>query len=394
MRDETEMVFLGFVVFMDPPKKTAPKSIALLKQSQVELKILTGDNEIVTKHACEKLGLEVKRIVTGPELARVNDEALSRIVEQANIFARVIPSQKDRVINALKNNGHVVGYLGDGINDAASLRMSDVGISVNNAVDVAKESADIILVHKDLTVLRQGILEGRKTFANTMKYVMMGTSSNFGNMFSAAGASIFLSFLPMLPRQILLNNLLYDLSELAIPTDNVDSEYLERPRKWDVSFIKEFMAVFGPVSSLFDFLTFFVMIVVFHAGEALFQTAWFLESLSTQTLVIFAIRTSKVPFYKSRPSMSIMLASLGIVGFSLLLPYTILGPVFGFVRPPVSFLMILAVFAGSYLALAEFAKRWFYRWTNRRTVRSNSLATSTLMIDRDTAQSRASGPQM
>jgi Mg2+-importing ATPase len=221
-------------------------------------------------------------------------------------------------------------------------------------------------------VLQQGVLEGRKTFGNTMKYVMMGTSSNFGNMFSAAGASLFLPFLPMLPAQILLNNLLYDLSELAIPTDNVDREYIEKPRRWDISFVREFMVFFGPISSLFDFLTFFVMIAIFHASEPLFQTAWFLESLSTQTLVIFVIRTRKTPFYKSKPSMYLVLGALGVVVFALILPFTALGQFFSFVRPPVSFLVILLAFIGTYLGLAEFLKRWFYKWLDRRTGQLNS----------------------
>jgi len=372
-KDETDMTFLGLVVFMDPPKKTARKSIALLKQSHVDLKILTGDNELVTRQVCEQLGFETKGVVLGPEISQMTDDALARVVEEANIFARVTPGQKDRIMNALRNNGHVVGYLGDGINDAASLRTSDVGISVNNAVDVAKESADIILLHKDLTVLQQGVLEGRKTFGNTMKYVMMGTSSNFGNMFSAAGASLFLPFLPMLPGQILLNNLLYDLSELAIPTDNVDREYIEKPRRWDISFVREFMVFFGPISSLFDFLTFFVMIAIFHASEPLFQTAWFLESLSTQTLVIFVIRTRKTPFYKSKPSTYLLLGALSVVVFALILPFTGLGGFFGFVRPPASFLAILLAFIGTYLGLAEFLKRWFYKWLDRRTGQLTSL---------------------
>jgi len=372
-KDETDLTFLGLVVFMDPPKKTARKSIALLKQSQVELKILTGDNEIVTKQVCQQLGFQIKDIVLGPSIAQMNADALARVVEEANIFARVTPGQKDRIMNALRKNGHVVGFLGDGINDAASIRTADVGISVDNAADVAKESADIIILRKDLTVLQQGVLEGRKTFGNTMKYVMMGTSSNFGNMLSAAGASLFLPFLPMLPGQILLNNLLYDLSELAIPTDNVDQEYIERPRRWDVSFVREFMLFFGPVSSLFDYLTFFVMIAVFHASEPLFQTAWFLESLFTQTLVIFVIRTKKTPFYKSRPSSYLVLGALGVVVFALMVPFTPLGEFFRFVRPPLSFLAILLGFTATYLGLAEFLKRWFYRWVDRRATQVNRL---------------------
>jgi Mg2+-importing ATPase len=359
--DEIDMIFLGLVAFIDPPKETARESLALLKEASVELKILTGDNELVTRHVCDELGFEIKGLVLGNDLTQMSDDALARVVEESNIFARVTPGQKDRIMNALRKNGHVVGYLGDGINDAACLRTADVGMSVDNAVDVAKESADIILLRKDLTVLQQGVLEGRKTFGNTMKYVMMGTSSNFGNMFSAAGASLFLPFLPMLPQQILLNNLLYDLSELPIPIDNVDREYIDKPRRWDISFVREFMVFFGPISSVFDFLTFLVMILVFQANEPLFQTAWFLESLSTQTLVIFVIRTSKTPFYKSRPSKSLLLGAFSVVGFALALPFTPLGEILKFVKPPASFLLILLGFIGTYLLLAEVLKKWFYR---------------------------------
>ncbi|MEM3526193.1 MAG: magnesium-translocating P-type ATPase, partial [Candidatus Jordarchaeaceae archaeon] len=358
--DEDNMVFLGYVVFLDPPKKTAKISLKLLRKAGVELKILTGDNEVVTRKLCEQLGFKIKRIVLGSELIGMPDDALAVVVEEANVFARVTPQQKDRIMNILKSNGHVVGFLGDGINDAPSLRTADVGISVDNAVDIAKEAADIILLHKDLTVLVEGVLEGRKTFGNTMKYILMGTSSNFGNMFSVAGASMFLPFLPMTPVQILLNNLLYDLSESTIPTDNVDPEYTEKPKKWDVSFIKRFMLVLGPVSSIFDFLTFFIMLIVFAASEQLFQTAWFTESLITQTLVVFMIRTSKT-FYKSRPSKPLLLSSLAVVVFALVLPFTPIGELFGFVHPPTLFYIILAGLVFSYLLLAELIKKWFYK---------------------------------
>lgn len=291
----------------------------------------------------------------------MQDDALARAVEKANIFARVTPAQKDRILIALKNNGHVVGFLGDGINDAPSLRTSDVGISVDNAVDVAKESADIILLHKDLTVLGEGVLEGRKTFGNTMKYIMMGTSSNFGNMFSVAGASLFLPFLPMLPIQILLNNLLYDLSELTIPMDNVDSEYVRRPKRLDISFIRRFMIFLGPISSIFDFLTFFIMLLVFQASAPLFQTAWFLESLASQTLVIFVIRTRHVPFYKSMPSKLLLMSTLGTVGFAMLIPFTPIGTLFQFETPPITFYMILAGLLAIYLVMVESVKRWFFK---------------------------------
>ena len=359
--DEEEMVFLGFIAFLDPPKETAREALQLLKNTNIELKILTGDNELVTRKVCEHLGFDIKGVVTGSEIAQMHDDALARVVEESNVFCRVTPAQKDRIINALKNNGHVVGFLGDGINDAPSLKTADVGISVDNAVDVAKESADIILLQNDLRVLHDGVLEGRKTFGNTMKYVMMGVSSNFGNMFSVAGASLFLPFLPMLPIQILLNNLLYDFSQSTIPTDEVDQEYVEKPKRLDIRFIRRFMVFLGPVSSLFDFLTFFVMLFIFNASEQLFQTAWFTESLTSQTLVIFAIRTRRSPFWKSKPSKLLLLSSVAIITFALVLPYTPLGEIFMFIKPPAIFYIALAAILGAYVALAEIVKSWFYR---------------------------------
>ncbi len=365
VNDENEMVFLGFVAFLDPPKETAKESLKLLGRAGIELKILTGDNELVARKTCEQLGFEVKGVALGSEIVQMHDDALARVVEEANVFARVTPVQKDRIINLLKGNGHVVGFMGDGINDAPSLKTSDVGVSVNNAVDVAKESADIILLKSDLTVLAEGVLEGRKTFGNTMKYVMMGVSSNFGNMFSVAGASLFLPFLPMLPIQILLNNLLYDVSQSTITTDNVDPEYVEKPKRWDIGFIRQFMISLGPVSSVFDFLTFFIMLLVFQVPAdhpELFQTAWFLESLCTQTLVIFVIRTRKSPFWKSKPGKLLTLSSLSIVGFALAIPFTVLGDsYFHFVRPPAEFFLFLALLVGAYLVCAEFVKKWFYK---------------------------------
>ncbi|MDH7564372.1 MAG: magnesium-translocating P-type ATPase [Candidatus Bathyarchaeota archaeon] len=367
--DESDMVFLGFVAFLDPPKETARESLKLLSKARVELKILTGDNELVTQKTCEQLGFEIKGVVLGSEIAQMQDEALARIVEEANVFARVTPAQKDRIMNALKNNGHVVGFLGDGINDAPSMKTADIGISVDNAVDVAKESADIILMQKSLRVLNDGVLEGRKTFGNTMKYIMMGTSSNFGNMFSVAGGSMFLPFLPMLPTQILLNNLLYDFSQSTITTDNVDEEYIEKPKRWDISFIRRFMILLGPVSSIFDFLTFFIMLLVFKVTPEhpeLFQTAWFLESLCTQTLVIFVIRTRRTPFYKSKPSKLLLFSSLTIVGFALIIPFTPLGGIFGFVQPPYTFFIVLAGLVGAYLIFVEIVKKWFFiRYAHR-----------------------------
>jgi Mg2+-importing ATPase len=370
VNDETDMVFLGFVAFLDPPKQTAKESIRLLGKAGIELKILTGDNELVTRKTCEQLGFEIKGVALGSEIGQIHDDALARVVEEANVFARVTPAQKDRIINLLKGNGHVVGFMGDGINDAPSLKTADVGVSVDNAVDVAKESADIILLKNDLTVLAEGVFEGRKTFGNTMKYVMMGVSSNFGNMFSVAIASLFLGFLPMLPIQILLNNLLYDFSQSTITTDNVDVEYVEKPKRWDIGFIRQFMISLGPVSSLFDFLTFFIIILVFNVPIlntspeqiSLFQTAWFLESLATQTVVIFVIRTRRSPFWKSKPSKFLLISSLAVLFFGLIVPFTPIGSTyFSFVAPPPLFFVILVLLIVSYLGFAELVKRWFYR---------------------------------
>ena len=366
--DEEDMVFMGFLVFTDPPKATAKESLRMLSAAGIKLKVLTGDNEMVTRKVCEQLGFEVEGVVLGSDISQMNDDALARAVEEANIFARVTPAQKDRIIGALRRNGHVVGFLGDGINDAASMRIADVSISVNNAVDVAKESADIILLDKKLRVLHDGVLEGRKTFGNTMKYVLMAISSNFGNMFSAAGASLFLPFLPMLPIQVLLNNLLYDVSELAIPTDNVDQQYVEKPKRLDVTYIRNFMLYFGPISSVFDFLTFFVLINYFGAWThpGLFQTGWFTESLVTQTLVIFAIRTRKTPFFRSTPGRLLVISSLTMVGFALLLPYTPIGELFAFVTLPAEFYLFLLAFIASYLLMVELLKTIFYgRYADR-----------------------------
>jgi Mg2+-importing ATPase len=376
VNDESDMVFLGFVAFLDPPKETAKESLRLLASEGIELKILTGDNELVTRKVCEQLGFEIKGVVLGSEILQMNDDALARVVEDANVFARVTPVQKDRIMNLLKSNGHVVGFMGDGINDAPSLKTADVGVSVNNAVDVAKEAADIILLESDLTVLAQGVIEGRKTFANTMKYVMMGISSNFGNMFSVAGAALFLPFLPMLSIQILLNNLLYTLSQTTIATDNVDEEYIERPKRWDISFIRNFMALEGPISSIFDYTTFFTMAFIFAipitataAGLPLaslfqrsqFQTAWFVESLCTQTLVVFIIRTRQTPFWKSKPGKYLTLSSLSVVAAAFIIPYTVLGRVFQFAPPKPLFYFFLLLMIVTYLFLAEVAKRWFYK---------------------------------
>jgi Mg2+-importing ATPase len=358
--DESELVFAGFAAFLDPPKASAGSTIIAMGKSGVAVKILTGDNELVTQHVCAELGIPVTRLLTGTEMSTMSDEALSARVEETNLFCRVTPSQKNRVILALKRRGHVVGYIGDGINDAPSLHTADVGISVESAVDVAKDAADIILLDQDLGVLARGVREGRRTFGNIMKYVMMGTSSNFGNMFSMAGAALLLPFLPMQPIQVLLNNLLYDISEVPIPLDEVDEEMMAVPRHWDIAFIRRFMLVLGPVSSLFDFLTFGLLLWGFHASEKLFQTGWFIESLATQILVIFVIRTRGNPF-RSRPNRLLVATSLGILALAICLPYSPLAGWLGFVPLPLDFLAAIAGLVAVYLCLAQLAKTWFYR---------------------------------
>jgi P-type Mg2+ transporter len=358
--DESDLVFAGFAGFLDPPKASAGTALAALKEWGVAVKIVTGDSELVTQHVCAELNIPVTGILTGKDIAQMDDSALRIKAETANLFCRVNPSQKDRVILALKARGHVVGYMGDGINDAPSLHSADVGISVDSAVDVAKEAADMILLDQDLNVLLDGVLEGRRTFGNIMKYIMMGTSSNFGNMFSMAGAALFLPFLPMLPTQILLNNILYDLSEVPIPLDEVDQEELRKPRVLDMNFIRNFMLVIGPISSAFDFLTFYVMLNVLNANEALFQTGWFVESLCTQVLVIFIIRTRGNPF-KSHANPILVATSLTVAAIAAALPFTPVGTYFGFVPPPAQFYAILSAMVVVYLAIVEVSKRVFYR---------------------------------
>jgi P-type Mg2+ transporter len=358
--DEANLVFAGFAAFEDPPKASAAVALTDLARRGVALKVLTGDNEIVTQHLCAELHLAVAAVLTGAEVDRLDDPALEAKVGGVTLFCRVTPPQKDRVILALKRKGEVVGYVGDGINDAPSLRSADVGISVDGGVDVAKEAADLIMLEPDLGVLHDGVVEGRRTFGNILKYIMMGTSSNFGNMFSMAGASLVLPFLPMLPTQILLNNLLYDVSEIPIPMDDVDDEFVERPHRWDMRFIRNFMLAVGPVSSVFDFLTFFVMLRVFQAGATLFHTGWFIESMATQVLVIFIIRTRRSP-WRSRPSSLLAATSLGVVALAVALPLTPLGGRLGFVRPPLTFFLILVAMIVAYLVGVEVVKRWFYR---------------------------------
>jgi len=358
--DETELIFAGFAAFLDPPKASAAHALKALAADGVIVKIVTGDSELVTRYVCDQLGMPVAGVLTGSEIQQMDDPTLAVRVREANLLCRVTPAQKNRVILSLKAQGHTVGYLGDGINDAPSLHSADVGISVDSAVDVAKAAADMIMLREDLNVLHAGVLEGRRTFTNIMKYIMMGTSSNFGNMFSMAGATLFLPFLPMLPAQILLNNLLYDVSELPIPMDNVDNIYLTHPRHWDTTFIRNYMWVVGPVSSVFDFLMFFILLKVFSAGEALFHTGWFIESIATQVLVIFIIRTRGNPF-KSRPSVALTATSLVVVLIAVALPFTPLATHLGFVAPPPLFFLILLAIVFCYLVAVEFVKRLFYR---------------------------------
>ncbi len=359
--DERELDLAGFLTFVDRPKADAHEALDQLKQLDVQVKIITGDNDRVAQKVCTDIGLAVDGTLTGAQLDQLDDAQLAAALPKTTIFARVTPEQKSRIIKAQRALGATVGFLGDGVNDAVALHDADVGISVQTATDVAKDAADIVLLDKDLGVLAGGIVEGRRIFANTIKYILMGTSSNFGNMFSMAGASLILSFLPMLPTQILLNNLLYDTSEMTIPTDNVDAEQLQRPAHWDTSFIRRFMTLFGPISSIFDFATFGIMIWVFNAHAPLFRSGWFVESLATQSLVIFAIRTRRIPFFRSRPSTPLIAATLVCVTIGVLLPYSPLAHVLGFTALPPGFLAVLVVMIPIYLLLVELGKRHFYR---------------------------------
>ena len=359
--DEHDLELTGFLTFVDRPKADAQEALERLKVLDVQVKIITGDNDRVAQKVCADIGLSVGGTLTGSQLDQLDDAQLAAALPTTTIFARVTPEQKSRLIKAQRALGSTVGFLGDGVNDAVALHDADVGISVQTATDVAKDAADIVLLDKDLDILATGIVEGRRIFANTIKYVLMGTSSNFGNMFSAGGASLFLSFLPMLPTQILLNNLLYDASEMAIPTDNVDEEQLQRPAHWDTAFIRRFMIFFGPISSIFDFATFGIMIWVFHAHAPLFRSGWFVESLATQCLIIFAIRTRRVPFFHSRPSTPLALATMICVTIGVLLPFSPLAHLLGFVPLPAGFLAALAVMIVLYLVLVELGKLRFYR---------------------------------
>ncbi len=354
--DEADLTLNGFITFTDPPLPDAAEMIQQLKRDGVQLKLLTGDNELVTRHVCAQVGVDVERIVLGEELEHMSDTALVHVVDTVAVFARVTPVQKNRIILALRRRKHVVGFIGDGINDAPSLHSADVGISVATAVDVARDAADVILLEPGLRVLHDGIIEGRKAFGNVIKYLLMGTSSNFGNMFSMAGAFVFLPFLPMLPTQILLNNFLYDLSQVTIPTDTVDPTFIHKPRRWNVELIRNFMIFIGPISSIFDFLTFFLLLQIFHADQTLFHTGWFVESLATQTLVLLVIRTAGNPL-RSRPSNALLVTIIAVVLVGCILPMTPLAVLLGFTPLPFLYWLLLLGMVVLYLILVEFGKR-------------------------------------
>jgi len=374
--DENDLILLGYIAFLDPPKGSAAKALASLKRFGVTTKILTGDNALVTRKICKDVGLDKQEILTGDKLVGLDETQLGELAEKNNVFARLSPSQKENIITALQKRGHVVGYMGDGINDALSMRAADVGISVDTAVDVAKESADIILLEKSLLVLEDGIIEGRKVFGNIIKYIRMGASSNFGNMFSVVGGSYFLPFLPMAPIQILLNNLLYDASQVGIPSDNVDEEYLKTPRKWNIQNIRRFMVFIGPMSSIFDYATFFLMLYFFDCKlyshpatipemktyyESLFHTGWFVESILTQTLIVHIIRTNRIPFLQSIASPFLLLTTIIVMIACAALPYLPVGNYFGFVPLPASFWIWIAGFLLCYSVLTHSVKVWFHR---------------------------------
>jgi Mg2+-importing ATPase len=361
--DESGLTLLGYVAFLDPPKDSAREAIALLMSKGIRVKILTGDNALVTRKICHDVGLDVGTIVEGHDLAGLDEKALAAIAETTTVFAKLDPAQKESVVRALRSTGHVVGYMGDGINDSPALKAADVGISVDTAVDIAKESADIILLEKSLLVLHEGAIEGRRIFANILKYIRMGASSNFGNMFSVVGASIFLPFLPMAPVQVLTNNLLYDFSQSAIPTDNVDEDLLASPRRWDIGNVFKFMLVLGPVSSIFDYATFGLMLWIFDAGSnpALFQTGWFVESLLSQTLVIHILRTTKIPFIESRASLALVMTTFTISLCALLLPSSYIGPALGLTPLPWLYWPLIFIVLAAYAILGQLIKRVFVR---------------------------------
>jgi Mg2+-importing ATPase len=359
--DEHDLSLAGYLVFLDQPKPSAAASIARLSALGITVKVVTGDNPVVAETVCRTLGVAPGATLTGADLDALDDDALTDAVPHTSIFARVSPEQKARILSAQRRAGSAVAFLGDGVNDALALHHADVGISVDSATDVAKDAADIILLERDLDVLADGVAEGRRIFANTIKYVLMGTSSNFGNMFSVTVAAAFLPFLPMLPFQILLNNLLYDASQMTIPTDHVDEEQLARPSHWDIAFIRRFMIRFGPISSIFDFATFAVMLGVFHAAAPLFRSGWFVESLATQTLIVFVIRTRRVPFFHSRPSRALLASVIAVVTIGTVLPQSPLNEALGFAPLPLAFFGVLVAFVIAYLGCVEVAKYFFFK---------------------------------
>ncbi|MEI7512392.1 MAG: magnesium-translocating P-type ATPase [Candidatus Uhrbacteria bacterium] len=361
--DESEMTLIGFLAFLDPPKASASKAVAELAAHGVMVKVLTGDNELVTRKVCSEVGLSVEGMLLGSDIEDMDDATLALATERVTVFSKLEPSHKERIIRALKSKGHVVGFMGDGINDAPALKAADVGISVNGAVDIAKESSDIILLESSLMVLKDGVVEGRRAFGNIVKYIKMTASSNFGNMFSIVGGSIFLPFLPMLPLQVITNNLMYDLSQLGIPTDKVDKEYLAKPRQWKIDRIRQFIFWIGPVSSLYDYATFFLMLYVFNSwmNPALFHTGWFVESIFTQTLVIHVIRTNKIPFFQSRASVPLTLGTLIVCSIAAWLPYSPVAGTLGFTPLPLLFWGYLALFLVTYFILTQIIKTWFIR---------------------------------
>jgi magnesium-transporting ATPase (P-type) len=363
--DESELILKGYIAFLDPPKETAGQAIAALQNNGVTVKVLTGDNDLVTRKVCKEVGLDTGAVLLGSAVESMSDEQLGQAVETTQVFARLSPTHKQRIVEALRHNRHVVGFMGDGINDAPALRAADVGISVDNAVDIAKESADMILLEKNLMVLEEGVLEGRKVFVNILKYIRMGASSNFGNMFSVLGASAFLPYLPMLPIQVLTNNLLYDFSQVAIPTDNVNVDLIAKPQPWDMGEIARFIVFIGPVSSIFDYTTFFVMLYLFHcwplSQQALFHTGWFVESLMTQTLIIHVIRTRQIPFIQARASTALTITTVVIMAISAWLPYSPLAKMLGFVPLPGLFWPILLATLVCYVVLTQLVKMWLIR---------------------------------
>jgi len=376
--DEKNLVLLGFLSFYDPPKETAQEALKSLRRLNVNVKILTGDNEDVTSYICSQVGMSTDKILLGPDIGKMDDTRLAAAVNDYDIFARLVPAQKKRIIQALQRNGHVTGFMGDGINDAPALKTADIGISVDTAVDVAKESSDIILLENSLLVLQQGVAEGRAVFGNIIKYIKMAASSNFGNMFSVIGASAFLPFLPMLPIQVITNNLLYDFSQTTIPTDKVDEDWLVKPRKWTIDELMRFILFIGPISSIFDYITFYILLFVFHArnNPALFHTGWFVESLFTQTLIIHVIRTNKIPFIQSRASWPLLASSAAIVLIGAWLTVSPLAPTLGFVPLPPLFWAFLAMILLSYILLTQLVKGWLNRRISPSPDDSHSLSQS------------------